>query len=409
MKSRSDFSQRSVLLVASLLLLASFAQAGTEKVLHAFQITDGETPYNGVIFDSAGNLYGTTFYGGNKDCDKAGCGLVYKLTPGADGSWTESAIYTFTGGTDGSHPYSNLVFDAAGNLYGMTYGNFDGGSGMGTVYRLTASANGSWQFALLHTFTGGKDGAKPTGLLAMDNAGNLYGATFAGGSDNSGVAFELSPASGAWKETLLHSFTGGQDGSGPSAGLILGANGNIYGTTEAGGVGFGVVFELSPGANGTWRETVLHSLTNGPDGATPTSLAFDSSGTLYATAASGGSSTFCFDGCGLVFRLSHESNGTWTDSRLHSFNGGNGQDPWGLIFDRAGNLYGAAHDGGIGMGLIFKLDPDANWAETVIYEFTEELGGEPVQPLIFDAAGNIYGTAIYGGAGGVGVVFEVTP
>ncbi|MFZ0318977.1 MAG: choice-of-anchor tandem repeat GloVer-containing protein [Candidatus Sulfotelmatobacter sp.] len=107
--------------------------------------------------------------------------------------------------------------------------------------------------------------------------------------------------------------------------------------------------------------------------------------------------------------MSPQTNGKYKYTQLHSFNGGGGEDPSALILDGAGNLYGAAHDGGIGMGLIFELNPNANWDETVIYEFTEALGGEPVSPLTFDAAGNLYGTATYGGAGGGGVVFEVTP
>ena len=406
MNSSADFSKRFLCTLGTLLLLASFAQAGTEKVLHAFQLSEGQIPYGGVVFDRAGNLYGTTFYG--KACGSNSCGVVYQLTPGTGGDWTERAIYTFTGGTDGSHPYSNLVIDALGNLYGTTYGKDQGGSGSGTAFRLSPKDDGSWQFALLHTFAGGKDGAKPSGLLAMDDAGNLYGSTFEGGSNNAGVAFELSPASGMWKETVLHTFTGGLDGSEPG-GLILGPDGNLYGTTATGGTGFGVVFELSLAKNGTWHETVVHSLAGGEDGATPGSLAFDASGNLYAASASGGTSPYCSGGCGLVFKLSKESNGTWKDTPLHSFNGQNGEEPWALVFDKFGNLYGAAYGGGVGLGLIFKLDPAASWAETVVYEFTGALGGEPVQPMIFDAAGNLYGSAVYGGAGDGGVVFEITP
>ncbi len=399
------------LVLAITFIFAQHASAGTENVLHAFDTKDGYDPYNGVIFDQAGNLYGTAFYGGSKDCDHNGCGVVFKLTPNGDGTWAEQAIYTFTGGTDGSHPYSTLVFDAAGNLYGTTWGKASGGggAGQGTAFRLTPGANGSWQFSLLHTFAGGKDGARPYGLLAIDKSGNLYGSTNEGGSHSAGIAFELSPASGSWKETPLHTFTGGQDGSAP-IGLLLAPSGNLYGAAEQGGLGYGVIFELSLGSHGSWKETVLYSLTNTPGGSIPTSLALDASGNIYAAAAGGGSSTYCFEGCGLVFRLSPQSNGTYKYTPLHPFNGGGGEDPSALIFDSAGNLYGAAYTGGVGMGLIFELNPDADWEETVIYDFTGSLdGGEPVGPLVSDAAGTLYGTAIYGGAGGGGVVFEVTP
>lgn len=397
-----------VLALAITIIFAPQASAGTENVLHSFDIKDGYYPHGGVVFDQAGNLYGATFYGGSHNCENNGCGVVFKLIPNGDGSWSEQAIYTFTGGTDGSHPYSDLVFDAAGNLYGTTYGNYYGGTGWGTAFRLTPGADGSWQFSLLHTFGAGKDGARPYGMLAIDKSGNLYGSTTIGGSHNAGIAFELSPASGSWTETLLHTFTGGQDGSAP-IGVLLGPGGNIYGAAEQGGLGYGVIFELSLGSNGTWKETVLYSLTNTPGGSIPTSLTLDASGNIYAAAAGGGSSTYCYNGCGLVFRLSPQSNGKYKYTPLHSFNGGGGDDPSALILDSAGNLYGAAYTGGNGMGLIFELNPNADWKETVIYEFTEALGGEPVAPLTFDASGDLYGTAVYGGAGGGGVVFEVTP
>ncbi len=236
MRSRQTLPLSFLFVVAITVSLTPQALAGTENVLHSFCTTDGDLPYAGVIFDQAGNLYGTTFYGGSQDCGHNGCGVVFKLSPNGNGTWSEQAIYTFTGGTDGSHPYSTLVFDAAGNLYGTTYGNYYGGTGVGTAFRLTPGADGAWQFSLLHTFSGGKDGARPYGMLAIDKSGNLYGSADIGGSHNAGIAFELSPASGDWTETLLHTFTGGKDGSAP-IGLLLSPSGNLFGAAAQGGLG----------------------------------------------------------------------------------------------------------------------------------------------------------------------------
>lgn len=390
-------------------LVVVTANAGTEKVLHEFNVQDGEYPYNGVVLDSAGNLYGTAFYGGSKTTQ---FGVVFKLTPEAGGGWTESTIYKFTGGADGNHPYSHLVMDAAGNLYGTTYGANDGGSGKGTAYQLSPQADGSYKFTLLHTFGGGQDGAQPNGYMGMDSAGSLYGTTFTGGSFNLGTAFELTPLSGgAWKETLLHTFSGGLDGANPSDGVIL-ANGNLYGTTELGGngcseSGCGVVFELAQTENGGWKETFLHRFAHGPDGYSPVGLIFDSVGNLYGAAAGGEAQC---GGCGSVFRLTPNANGTWTDTPLHEFNGQNGSGPETLAFDAQGHVYGVTNQGGIGAGVIFSLDPNQDWTETVLYVFLDGVdGGEPVRPLTLDAEGNIYGTTLSGGTLGVGTVFEFTP
>jgi uncharacterized repeat protein (TIGR03803 family) len=415
MNSTVSSSRTFLVVFVAALILGVHAEAATEKVLYAFNIADGEYPYNGVVFDNAGNLYGTTFYGGGHYCNGSGCGIVFKLTPGGDGTWTERAIYTFTGGMDGSHPYSHLLFDAAGNLYGTTFGNYaGGGTGFGTAYRLSPQTDGSWKFSLLHTFTGGKDGAQPSGPMAFDQAGNLYGASFTGGNDNLGTVFQLSPASGArWKETVLHSFTGGEDGSYPADG-VLAANGKVYGTTEQGGtgcgqLGCGVVFELAPTGSGGWKEILLHRFVDGPDGEGALGLVFDSSGDLYG-AAGGGNKNYCGGGCGLVFRLSPLSDGTWQDTVLHNFNGDNGEGPETLSFDTNGRVFGVAGGGGLGAGLIFELNPNENWAETVIYQFSGGGdGGDPLRPLALDTTGNLYGTAVHGGAGNVGVVFEIVP
>lgn len=415
MKPKANFMNKLLAAGICILLFGSLASAATEKILHAFTITDGADPYSGVVIDSAGNLYGTTFWGGSTFCGGSGCGVVFKLAPAAGGGWTETAIYTFTGAADGNHPYSTLVFDAAGNLYGATYGAYYGGTGLGTVFKLTPQADGSWSFGLLHTFTGGKDGAQPSGTLAIDSAGHIFGTTNSGGTYNAGTAFEISPAGGGkWNETVLHTFTGGKDGSAPF-GLILDAAGNPFGATNHGGQNpcdCGVVYELTHAAGGGWEQTVLHRFTGGGDGSIPGSLLFDSVGNLFGATGEGGNAVSCIGGCGVLFELTPGENSTWSETALFNFNGRSGNEPGGLVFGNGGSaLYGSTYQGGLGAGLIFELAPGDNWTETVLYEFGEQPddGGEPSGPLVLDKAGNLYGTTTLFGADDAGVVFEVTP
>ncbi len=211
----------------------------------------GGYPFAGLIFDSAGNLYGTTRYDGS-----SGWGVVFELTPRANDQWVETVLYSFTGGADGSTPYAGLIFDGAGNIYGTTSA---GGNltctylpdSCGVVFELTPSASGPWIETILYSFTGGSDGANPNAGLIFDSGGNLYGTTLYGGNQNNdGVVFALTPsASGQWTETVLQAFTGGNDGARPYDGLILDSANNLYGTAFAGGsASSGVVFELTPPA-----------------------------------------------------------------------------------------------------------------------------------------------------------------
>ena len=252
----------------------------TEKVLYSFgNGTDGTDPAAGLIFDAAGNLYGTTQTGGTHSG-----GMVFELTPAAGGTWTEKVLYNF-GGTDGDQPAAGLVFDAAGNLYGTTY--VGGTSDKGTVFELTPAGGGTWTEKVLYNFNG-TSGAIPQAGLIFDAAGNLYSTTFAGGTYNLGTLFELTPAGGGtWTEQVLHSFGNGTDGSGPWAGLIFDAAGNLYGTTRYGGsYGGGTVFRLN--AQG---ETLLYSF-SGADGKNPIAgLALDAAGNLYGTTYLGGASS----------------------------------------------------------------------------------------------------------------------
>ena len=226
----------------------------TKTVLHEFSYAggDGVDPYNGVIFDNAGNLYGTTGYGGSAACYE-GCGVVYKLTPSGSG-WIENVLYGFQGGNDGAHPYAGLILDPSGNLYGATVWGGSGGSG--TVFMLTPSGS-AWKYTLIYSFTGGScgnAGRGPWGTLVMDGAGNLYGTTYCDGAYNFGNVWELSPSNGGWTYTSLHDFTGGSDGGNPVSNVVFDTSGNLYGTASTGGatggkcgnVGCGVVWEITP-------------------------------------------------------------------------------------------------------------------------------------------------------------------
>src|ERR1039458_4539934 len=228
---------------AALLMTSTWAAAQVqEQVLHSFQNdgADGVDPYAGLIFDGAGNLYGTTWQGGTY-----GYGTVFELTPTAGGTWTENVLWSFGSGTDGTSPVAGLIFDAVGNLYGTT---LQGGTyGYGTVFELTPAAGGTWTEKVLYSFGSGTDGANPYAVLIFDAAGNLYGTTYFGGSSDAGngTVFEVSPsAGGVWTEHVLHRFGNGTDGIWPQAGLVFDAVGNLYGTTSVGGTfGWGTVLD----------------------------------------------------------------------------------------------------------------------------------------------------------------------
>ncbi|MGO9516897.1 MAG: choice-of-anchor tandem repeat GloVer-containing protein, partial [Candidatus Korobacteraceae bacterium] len=261
---------------------------------------DGANPNVGnLIFDQAGNLYGTATFGG-----ASGLGVVFELSP-SNGGWTETVLYSFAGGNDGNSPYSGLVFDKAGNLYGTTsYGGGPGcgGTGCGTVYELTPSGSG-WSERIIYSFQGTSDGAQADGGLIFDQSGNLYGGTYNGGSGGGGTIYELTPSNGGWNFNVLYSFLGTQWGLANR--LTMDAAGNLYGTTQYGGANQdGNVFELSPSGS-SWTYTDLHDFTYGSDGGVPVgTLVVDASGHLYGTAFGGGANP-CSGGygCGVVFEI----------------------------------------------------------------------------------------------------------
>ena len=451
-----------LILIVSHLTQSAHAQY-VESVPYTFTGgSDGASPAASLISDSKGNLYGTATNGGHAsgNCPgqnpPTGCGVVFETSPPASGTgpWTESVLYTFTGGSDGAYPQAGLVFDSKGNLYGTTSnGGIMTGSicamlgGCGVVFELTPPTHGggSWTETVLYSFTGGNDGSVPYCNLIFDSQGNLYGTTAGGGSGFGGTAFELtSPTggSGSWSESTLYSFTDDTDGGTPLAGLVFDSNGNLYGTTNGGGSGHGVVFELTPpaGGSGPWTETPIYTFTGKTDGGYPyAGVTFDSQGNLYGTTAIGGtkngSTCKATNGCGVVFQLSPTGdNGPWTETVIFTFTAStDGGYPYaGVILDASGNVFGTTVQGGNtiadscsgsdGCGVVFQLTPPigrALWSESVLYAFNGgDDGGFPYAAPTFDANGNIFGTTSYGGnvsasnctdVGGCGLVFELSP
>ena len=412
--------------VFGLLVTAPRASAGiSEKVLHsfcsAFYCHDGMMP-NDLISDEAGNLYGTTQQGGG-----FGWGSVFELTP-SNAKWTVKVLHSFNPDAgDGFLPQGGLVFDKAGNLYGTTSqgGAYNCGSNScGTVFELMPS-NGKWTEKVLHSFKLDCDGFSPYGSLIIDKAGNLYGTTtgLCTTGTAGGIVFQLTRNNGTWIEKVVYSFQNNSDGS-PDHDVIFDKAGNLYGTTIAGGAyGDGTVFELIP-SNGQWTKKILF---NFDDIVTSHGrLIYDTAGNLYGTTANGGSST-CIDGCGYVFELTPHANGKWTEKVLHSFisNAKDGIYPAaGVSLDKTGSLFGTTSEGGtnlacgVGCGTVFELIPGQNgkWIENILHSFelNDKDGNIPYTGLIFGKTGHLYGTTSSGGTSsscgdGCGTVFEITP
>jgi uncharacterized repeat protein (TIGR03803 family) len=356
----------------------------TETVLHVFMGNsngDGAAPTGSLIVDGTGNLYGTTGYGGSGTCillgGNGGCGTVFELSPPTvtGGAWTETILYNFQGGKDGYFPQGALVFDKAGNLYGAT--QFGGGFGScnefypycGTVFELgpPKTKGGAWTEKVLYAFHDEEDGANPRGGLVLDRRGAVYGAAAIGGAGCSycGNIFRLvSPKRSGWIHKVIHVFREAPDGALPNGGLVFDSHGRLYGTTEVGGKDDrGIVFRLTPVGTGgwPWRETVLHSFTQGADGANPLAgLVFDAKGDLNGTTSWAGG----LYANGTVFRMRQQPGGGWRLATLHVFPGSpDGATPWDrVILDRAGNLYGTTEYGGTGgcqggCGTVFKVRP----------------------------------------------------
>jgi uncharacterized repeat protein (TIGR03803 family) len=395
-----------VMLSILLLTAASVAQTANPpsfSLLYQFKSgRDGSSPYSNLILDPQGNLYGTTMIDG-----AFSYGTVFKVTP----EGKETVLHSFTGtGGDGANPVAPLTRDAAGNLYGTTeygglFGYACGPNGCGTVFKIDPSGKET----VLYRFSGipGVDGMNPEQGLVRDAKGNLYGTTFQGGTYSFGSSYgTVFKIDSAGKETLLHIFNPFSvvgDGGFPLGGsLVRDSVGNLYGTTFIGGIdggGEGTIFKLDPSGD----ETLLYVFGSGSgDGAYPYgTLARDSAGNLYGATNFGGAF-----GVGTVFKLDTNNN----ETIIHSFGGsGDGAPPGGgLVIDRAGNLYGTTTEGGSSyFGTVFKLDPGGK--ETLLQSFSGKDGNGPDWGVVRDPKGNLYGTTQYGGAYGGGVVFKITP
>jgi uncharacterized repeat protein (TIGR03803 family) len=392
-------------LVITLMLPGALA-AQTSETLYSFNGTsDGNDPLSSLVADASGNLYGTTFVGG-----PSGAGEVYELTPTPTGEWTETILYGFTGGTDGANPYyADVIFDTAGNLYGTTVSG--GANNFGTVFKLAPTVNG-WVESVIYSFGGGADGQNPYAGLLFDTAGNLYGTTNSGGAYGVGTVFELSPqAGGQWSERVLFTFDN-KHGSSPVGGLVFNKHGHLLGAASSGGTrSNGVIYELAPQKDGSWTEKVLHNFTGGHDGGFPWAerLLIDANGHIYGTTQGGGALS-----AGTVFKLSPNSDGSWTESVLYSFDPTVLSNPYsGLTFDASGNLVGTCANGNgtTTVGGIFQLTKTkaGKWDESNLFLFSGANGEFPESALLLDQSGNLYGTTFQGGVSNSGVVFKVTP
>jgi uncharacterized repeat protein (TIGR03803 family) len=409
---RISIGLRTTLAISIMNLLMANAWAATTKILYSFLAETGDhaDAYIGAV-DNAGNLYGTT----SSTSEPTNCGTAYELTPTTGGTWVENTLYNFSGNFIGGCFPGPVILDSAGNLYGTTY--YGQGASYGGVYELSPTTSGVWQLTVLYSSPALDQGGFPEAALTPDSAGNFYSTTSGGGAYYAGTVFELTPTvGGGWAGTTLFSFDskdGGKDGNQIDSTMVVDASGNLYGTAYGGGAHrAGTVWELSPQIGGGWAFKELFNFTGGDDGGNPFphpgALVMDSAGNLYGTTESGGQS-----GDGVVFELSPTAGGPWREKVLYSFGGRDGIQPdAGVIFDTFGNLYGETAIGGeANDGVVFELSPTAGgpWKETVLHSFSGSDGNEPVGGLISDSAGNLYGTTWAGGTYNVGTVFEITP
>ena len=428
--------------VAALSMLSSFSPAMTrETVLHKFQANfDGFDVRSGVVVDGAGDLFGTTFWGGGP----AGAGVVYEMTPPAmpGGAWTETVIHRFSYDDllDGLSPWGGLAIDRNGDLFGTAWLGGTCGS-CGLVFEMSppSSQGGHWKYRVIHDFAdNGVDGINPQADVIVDQQGDVFGTTASGGTGGCmggcGTVFELSRAGDIWVDTILHSFPAhgfGEDASGGTSGSVaLDTAGDLFGTTREDGFGLGTVFELTrPAPGGRWKYQNIYSFKSQADGVDPEAgVAFGPRGNLYGTTNSGGTQGCYGVGCGTVFRLKQQPDGSWSHVTLYAFRGtGDGGTPTASVIVGAnGVVYGTTQIWGTGNGctgsgcgiaysLTRPMQPGL-WRQTVLHTFLHGADGYvPYGELVFGPGGLIYGATEFGGKPtcesgfGCGTVFSLTP
>lgn len=359
-------------------------------ILHSFDGADeGGVPFAGLTFGSDGKLYGTTMQGGANDL-----GTVYGLAPDGSGF---TVLHSFDGANDGATPYAELTLGSDGKLYGATANG--GTNDSGTIFSLAPNGSG-FTFTVLQYFDSASDGAEPYAALIEGSGGNLYGTTTVGGADNAGTVYNLAPNGSGFTFTVLHAFGGADGGATPLGGVTLGGGGNLYGTTAGGGAGnSGIVYSLSPNGSG-FTFTVLHSFDGAGGGSTPyAGVTLGSGGNLYGTTISGGADNF-----GTAYRLATDGSGFTV---LQSFYG---SAPFSTLTEGSGgNLYGTTMYGGIGFSTVYKIA--ASGSEfTVIHSFDGIDKAALFSALTFGTDGNLYGTSGNGGSsGGYGTVYKIDP
>jgi uncharacterized repeat protein (TIGR03803 family) len=408
-KPPTYFRIRAVAATAVFVLSLATATAATTQVIFSCEEDEGEYADTDLETDIADNIYGTTVLGG-----EFGGGTVFQLSPTPNG-WVHTVLYSFTGGADGGEPYKGVTLDSEGNLYGtaVTGGSGSCEGGCGVAYKLTKSG-GSWTQTIIHAFTGGNDGSGPGARLTVDPSGNVYGMAPTGGAYGLGTIYKIhQEPNGAWTFKVIHAFTGGADGGSGSAGRMILRNGRLYGAATTGGTyGSGIVFEITPRGAGRWDFRTIYSFRGQPDGSFPYgALLFNSSGNIYGTTYYGGANNI-----GAVYELSPRPIGEWNENVLYSFQGGtDGNSPISnLVFGGAGNLdlYGTTSEGGLGRGTIFKLSPvgGGQWTETVVHLFQGPPDGAfAYNGLVVGRLRSFYGATVHGGDDDDGCVYKFTP
>lgn len=398
----------------SILVLALFFVAGadlhaqTGNILHVFGSgpSDGSAPQGLLTVDQAGNVYGSTPYGGHGTGICAaigGCGMVFRAVKHND-AFVYTPLYVFQG-SDGGQPFAGVTLGSNGVVYGTTLfggGTGCGGNGCGVVFKLTPPPNlcrmvyCTWDETVIYKPSSGTDPSTFFSTVFVDNAGNVYGASFGGGSFGNGTVYKLAPAGdGTYTETTLYSFTGGSDGGEPTGDIAMDAAGNIYGTATYGGAdGYGTVFKLVRSA-GQYSFQLLYTFTGQSDGAMPQgSVVLDSAGNLYGGTGEGGG----------IFQITPSGSYSVIDTQASFMEGP-------INIDAAGNIYGTTYGGGQNDdGSAFKdTYSNGTWTHHVLFSFGGEFGGLPLSDVALDASGNMYVTSTFGGQHDQGTLVQVVP